>query len=509
MKVFKKVGFVLLCLSLVFTLTACGTTPPEETPEAPKKTDIKIAISAAVTDLNPGNWYLGTQSAIFDNVYSTLIDIAVDQDGVISLRGDLAKDWTVSDDLLTWTFNLNENAVFSNGDPVTSQHVKECFERNLENPYTSYNVDMISAIEIPNDNTVEFVLHQPSKSVPYTWYMIAVYNTELYDANPEAYSAAPVASGPYNLTMVDSATGNYTLELKEEWWGDTKPTIETVHLTAIKDPSTLVVAIEGGEVDFGLLSGTNLLLAEQNDKLVMKENIVFAGAQLILNQTVEPLNNPLLRQAIGYALNYESLHTAIGAGFISSRDTTLRFATMDYDIPEDIKQFEYNPEKARELLAESGLTTPLDLGTIIGGETDGSAELIKQYLSEIGITVQIASMDPNTRVSKLLGGDFQLAISGSPGYLSAAETLQRLYGTGELYNFSKYSNQEIDEIAAEMQMTSERAEYEALAKRALEILAEDVPVFGIGMSASYSVANKDLDFSPTWSSLDLVKAFWK
>lgn len=516
----KKVTALLLVLLLVLT-TGCGSSTGTDTStnaateagsaaateagsqETTVKDSITLVNSSPIPDYDPLNWYVATQSALFCNVYSTLADVVISDDLQLSCRPNLAKSWEQEDDL-TWVFHLNEKAVYSNGDKVTAEHVKTCFERHMTNPYTMSYVAMIESVEVRDENTVVFHLNYAWPGIPNCWYMVAIYNVDLYDADKEGYIKNPVGSGPYNLTALDETEGTMTLTLKDDWWGDQKPVVKTVNVRTITDMSTLVIALQKGEVDCGSLEGSNYTLVKDDPNLESKETISQVPYQLLVNKNVEPLNNDKLREAISYAIDYNAIRNVTCSGYVSSKDSNIVFATLERDLPSGVRQYEYNPEKAKELIAESGLATPIDVGEIIGGNNNGSAEMIQQYLAAVGINAKVTSYESNTFVQMLMGGQFSLGITTGSGGQSAFENLRNFYGTGQPYNFNKFSNARVDEIISELQVTTDDAKIDELLTEALNIIVDENTNMNLGIPGRFVVYQKGWNIPPIWNGVDMI-----
>ena len=499
----KKCLALLLAL-VVLVMAGCASNDPAPVPEGARES-ITLANTSAIPDYDPMNWYLTSQSTLFTNVYSTLVDVILDDDLSVVCRPNLAKSWETEEDGLVWVFHLNENAVYSDGSKVTADHVKTCFERQMTNPYTMSYVAMIDSIEVRDENTVAFRLSYNWPSVPNCWYMIAIYNVDLYDADKDTYIKNPVGSGPYTLTSLDETAGTMTMTLKDNWWGDEKPAIKTINVRTITDPSTLVIALQNGEVDVASLTGSNLRLVEGDKNLVMKQSISVVPWQLLINANTEPLNNDKLREAISYAIDYTAIRNATCSGYVSSKDSTIVFATPELDIPAEVQQYSYDPDRARQLVAESGLSTPVDVGEIIGGTSNGSAEMVQQYLEAVGIQAKVTSYETNTMVQMLMSGQFGLGITTGAGGQSAFENLLNYYGTNQPYNFNKFSNAEVDAILEQMQSTSDAAETQALLTQALNIIVAQHTNLNLGVSAQYTVYRIGLEVPPVYNGVDMIR----
>lgn len=499
----KKCLALLLAL-VVLVMAGCASNDPAPVPEGARES-ITLANTSAIPDYDPMNWYLTSQSTLFTNVYSTLVDVILEDDLSITCRPNLAKSWETEEDGLVWVFHLNENAVYSDGSKVTADHVKTCFERQMTNPYTMSYVAMIDSIEVRDENTVAFRLAYNWPSVPNCWYMIAIYNVDLYDADKDTYIKNPVGSGPYTLTSLDETAGTMTMTLKDNWWGDEKPAIKTINVRTITDPSTLVIALQNGEIDVASLTGSNLRLVEGDKNLVMKQSISIVPFQLLINANTEPLNNGKLREAISYAIDYDAIRNATCSGYASSKDSTIVFATPEMDIPAEVQQYSYDPDRARQLVEESGLPTPVDVGEIIGGTSNGSAEMVQQYLEAVGIQAKVTSYETNTMVQMLMSGQFGLGITTGAGGQSAFENLLNYYGTNQPYNFNKFSNAEVDAILEQMQYTSDAAETQALLTQALNIIVAQHTNLNLGVSAQYTVYRTGLEVPPIYNGVDMIR----
>ena len=507
-----KRKLAILMAGMIIASTACSSFAAAAqaaeltTPETAAGTDtITIANEIPMPDYDPVNWYITAQTTLFQNVYSTLVDVIATDDLEIELRPNLASSWETEKDGTVWVFHLNENAVFSSGDPVTADDVKRCFEYHKENPYTMSYVSMIDSIDVRDEHTVAVNLTGAWASVPYCWYMIAIFDPDLYEADKESYIKNPVGSGPYELTSLDETQGTMELTRKEDWWGSEQPVIDTIKVVTITDPSTRIIALQNGEIDYTSVTGSNIMLVEGDENLELKENISIVGWQLLVNPNVEPLNNEKIREAISYAIDYDGIRNATCSGYVSSKDSTIVFSTLDAEIPKDIPVYEYDPEKAKELIAESGLETPVDCGELIGGNDNGSAEMIQQYLEVVGLHTTITQYETQTRVQKMMAGEFGMAITSGVGNPTAGETMLCYYGTGQPYNFNKYSDPEVDELINTMMTTLDPDEYEKALDESLKIVVGDHTNMGLGVAALYGAARKGLYIPPVWNGIDMIR----
>ena len=124
------------------------------------------------------------------------------------------------------------------------------------------------------------------------------------------------------------------------------------------------------------------------------------------------------------------------------------------------------------------------MGEIVGGNTNGSAEMVAQYLADVGINATITQYETNAAVQKFMEGSFSLAITTGSGGMSAAENLNNYYGSGQPYNFNRFSNERVDEIISEMMTTDDDAKTNELLAEALNIVVGECTNFNLGVRRS-------------------------
>lgn len=502
----RKVLALLLTLAMILSLTACGSSgegtkaesqdgsqaSAQESQAAPKvdRDDVKIAIGP-ITDYNPFETFGTDQYAYMNAVYTTLVRIIYDGNGQPQLQGVLAESWDVENDGKTYVFHLKENATFSNGDPVTAEEVKYSYEQAIASPYLPTYTSMIESVEARDEHTFAVNLNGVNNMVPWAWDHLYVVNKAAYEADPEGYVTNPVASGAYTVDKYDEATGNFVLKAREDYWGEA-PAIKTVELQVILDSDTKVISLESKEIDLMVTSGTHASQLSGKEGVVLNEAPGNGMGGLFLNCKVAPWDNVKIRQAAAYAMDYAAMSSLLYDGRVSSSSTIPYNSTID-PLPEGIMEYETNIEKAKQLVAESGLPTPIDGGAIIGGG-GGAGDLLQQYLAAVGINVTLLDLSGGDYVNALVTGDYSLAlIPGASSAITGSQLLVNSFITGGSSNFEQYSNARVDEIAAELAGITDEAQYQAELKEAVEIIAEEIPVVSFGVLAMYTASQAGLE----------------
>lgn len=468
-----------------------STDNPEENTGGARE-DVNIWGNMMIDNYNPMDWSYAAQNNLFESVYSTLIKVNYKDDGTAEAVGDLAESWETEQDGAVWVFTLNPDAKFTNGEPVTADDVKFSFESYAQSAFSAPKVDGVESIEVRDEHTVAINTGEYDARAPWCWHQVAIVEADAFQADQEGYMAQQIGSGPYVLDSLDEATGNYTLVRNEEYYGEPAK-IKTVNVRVIADNNSAVIALQNGEIDYMYMAGLQYELVKEDANLETKQQPGYYGGWLLLNSSVEPLDNPYLRQAIGYAIDYDAQAQIAYGGYVNDNNPTVMFGTPVDSVPEGLNQYSYDPEKAKELLAQSGLQTPVDIGEFYGG-SGGRAELIQQNLAAVGINCQPVSLENFAMLEAYQKGNYSIGLMGGigGGYMTGADQLASLYVTGSAANLPHYSNPEVDDLIATLGKTQDKAEYDALLKQILQLIIDDACSFNTGTGAYFSAYTKGL-----------------
>ena len=502
----KRLFTFTLALSMLLTLLAgCGG-DDSKTPDAANspppgdisgsggsaRDDVTVWGNMMIVNFNPIDWSYEAQSNLFESVYSTLVKTTFNADGAAEVVGDLAERWENEADGAVWVFHLNPNAKFTNGEPVTADDVKFSFEAYAESPYASAKVDLVKDIEVRDEHTVAINTGTYNARAPWCWRQVAIVEADAYQADKDAYLTQQIGSGPYKLEKMDDATGNYTLVRNDDFYGEPAK-IKTVNVRVIADSNNAIIALQNGEIDYMYIQGSMYDLLSSDENIAIQQQPSGYGNWIMLNPNIAPLDNKYLRQAIGYAINYEAQGNLAFGGYLAEDNSSVMYSGFSDPLPAGVEKYTYDPEKAKELVAQSGLPTPIDLGEFYGG-SGGRAELIQQNLADVGIQVQPVSLENFAMLEAYQKGNYTIGMMGGigGGYYVGADMLFSCYGTGQPANLAQYSNAGVDEMIEKLMQTQDKDAYNALLKETLEVIVEDAGSFCAAKGAFFSVFNKEL-----------------
>ncbi len=405
-----------------------------------------MARAADTTGLDPHTQTAFASFRLLELIYEPLVNL----DENLNVVPSLAESWAFGEDGLSLTFNLRQGVTFHNGAEFTAEDVVASMNRILDEETAAAaraNYLSISSIDTPDDYTVVFNLSQPDTPLLAA---LATTNAAIVDsADIESGDVATVANGtgPFSLTewTPDVST---MLAANENWWGE-GPNVDGIEIRIIPDEASILAALRAGTIDFALLNDPLIATLLIGDESVVLNRVPAVAYHVLQLRSVEPpLDNLKVRQAISCAIDrQEVLDTAsLGEGEVTGPLTMAAFK-----LPTDeLFCYEKDLARAQELMAESGVE-PFTL-TVIAANAEpptalSEAQSIQAQLAEIGITVEIESMELSVYVDRWLAGDFQAAVALNGGRPDPYTMYARYWpSTGNLNNVAGYSDETLDDL---------------------------------------------------------------
>ena len=209
-----------------------------------KKSEVTIGFSSEGDSFDPCTGFGYTGSPLYSNL--------VKVNGDDQLENDLATDYTVSDDALTWTFQIRDDVKFTNGDALKASDVAFTFNTAKEKA-TYMDLTMMESCTAKDDTTVEFKLTKPCVTFIYTVAQMGIVPEKAYSDKFGMSADQIIGSGPYKMIQWDKGQ-QFILEANEDYYGD-KPEIERA-VFLIQEEDARFVAAKAGEVDISLTSAT-------------------------------------------------------------------------------------------------------------------------------------------------------------------------------------------------------------------------------------------------------------
>ncbi|PRX96556.1 ABC transporter substrate-binding protein [Allonocardiopsis opalescens] len=370
---------------LAIALTACGGPGGSQDEGAATLT---FGVQAPPNSLDPAQLHDGTQRYVWGSLYDTLI--YSDNEG--ELQPAAAESWEYSEDARTLTLRLRDDMTFSDGDPVTSEAVRVTLERTRDTAGPQQNnLGAIESVDTPDEHTVVLNLSEPD---PNLLVALAFGSGVIGDPDTiddESTALNPVGSGPYVLNREETVDGStYVLERRDDHWNADAYPFETVTVRAIQDRTALFNALLTGELDAGTVDETQAGQVERAGFTLQRVDGISVGQIVIADragEVVPALADVRVRQAINLAFDRQGIIDAIFLGL--GQPTTQIFNTLSPAFVEELNgEYEYAPDRARELLAEAGYPDGFTLTMPANLFVQQVQPTITQALADIGITVE-------------------------------------------------------------------------------------------------------------------------
>ena len=496
----RKNSIYLLVLILLLSLIAgCGGNEKtvkvneingsNEVTEAVKDT-VVMAIKADIATLDPHFSATIYNEQVYVNIYDTLITIDESGDFIPCL----AKDWDISEDKLTYTFKLEEGVKFHNGEELKASNVVFSLNRAKTSPYLANQTAQIENAIAINEYTVQITLNEPYAPFLLSMDQIYILNEKAVIESGEAYGENPVGTGPYKL--VNHAIGEkVVLERFEEYFQE-PASIKNVEFQVITDPNTAVIALETGEVDF---TYTMPMISRQgiidNPELTTHEIESINLNYLLMNTEVAPFNNKLVRQAINYAIDKDTIIQIVEEGM--GQETKSIFNEYTFGYSENVKGYEYDPQKAKQLLKDAGYPEGfvVTLKTLEGNPKK-IMEIVQENLKNIGITAEIEVNEANAYVQDAMSGNYNMGfmavtLGQDAEFYSVCFKSDAING----FNMSRYSNPRVDELFDEAKTIVDRSERLQRYEELTQIIMDDAVIVPIYFPIKVYAADKDLNIS--------------
>ena len=505
----KKIACLLLAVFVFCGLFAgCGQ-QGEDGGQSSADRPFRIAIDVSDTS---GFYPYKTQYVQADGIIQSLIYdplIREASDGSISYC--LADSYTYNEDDTELIFTLKQGVKFHNGDELTSEDVVFSYEHFCDEYYTG-GLKGVKSARADGDYTVVFELEYPYVgTIPGEIQNLFIISKDYYEeVGADVYDEQPVGTGPYSFVSWEK-NAQINLTAFDDYYKGT-PSIAAVELIFIPDESARMNAIEVGDVDYAKLGSTaiNIFSGSEDVNIVTSDTTTAPG--ILMNESVPAFSDVRVRQAIAYAIDREQMVAAVFPdGGASPSSVWVPKSIIGYS--EDVPTYDYDLERAKELMAEAGYADGFDAGTIICSAqnvNNMSAQVVQEQLSQIGITVEIQQLETGTFYEQLFKRDFTLAfISFGIEGTHLADGAGLFVTNGEL-NWSGYSNPELDTLFDELYRETDLEKSQELCQQIGVILQEDVPWIRCYDSENIVAVTSDVEgFSPVRLGIDIFSMSWK
>jgi len=428
----------------------------------------------------------------------------------------LAKSWEESEDGLSVTLHLVEDATFQDGVPITSEDVAFSIMTIKENHPFKTMFAPVEAVETPDAHTAVIKLSQPHPALllALSPVLCPIIPKHIYgdgqDIKTHPANLAPVGSGPF---MLDSYTPGETIVLKKNpnFFIKDRPKLDEIVVRIIPDPSALLIAVENGDADFYPFMGGSqeIKRLEKVDRLAIDDE---GGAAigpitwLAFNTASPKLSDKRVRQAIAYAVDRDFVLKALQRG-VSKPQRGPIIEQSPFFNPE-IDPYDVDLDKAKALMAEAGFADGMELTVdYIPGfkeQQQSVAEYLRSQLKKIGIEVTVrAAPDFPTWAGRVGNQDFEMTMDSVFNWGDPVIGVHRTYLSSNIRkgviwsNTQSYSNPRVDELLAQAAVERDFDKRKALYGEFQQIVNDDMPIYFLNQMPQKTAYDKKLVHVPT------------
>lgn len=477
--VLRLAGGAALALGGLPLLQACGS--GGKGPAATSAEKIVIAHDQAIPTLDPDLTAADVPHSAIMEICEPLIDYDATKQQLVPR---LALSWQFVDDT-TFEVKLRDNVTFSNGEKFTADAVKFTIERSLDPATKSLQASKlkgIQGVEVVDPLTARFHLSGPNALLPQYLATYAILPPQYTAANGDKLATALIGTGPYKVAKFQTGYG-VDLIRNDTYWG-TKAAYRTASYRTITSAETQLSALLSGEIQIAaslLPQQAKSLGGNKNIKVLSKPRLLLA--YITLDQAGRsaadsPMTKKLVRQALNQAVDVDSIIKNILLGYGTRIASVAHPAQYGFDA--SIAPYSYDPNAAKQLLAQAGYPDGLDLRMIsqtanIVGQAD-AAQAVQQDLAKIGVKVTLQTMTDPTAVGQVVRGgqagpmvQFGNAASGvfdvAAGWSSFTTSSA----------FSYFHNAQFDQMYNQQSTILDPDQRKALLSTAQKLLHEEAP----------------------------------
>lgn len=407
---------------------------------------LRVAWAQDPVGLDPHITSARSSIQILENVLDTLVTLDAEQNVVPSL----AESWSVSDDNLTWTFNLRDGVQFSNGRELTAEDVVYTYERMLD-PETgsgqAYLLAGVTAVEAQGPSTVVFTLEAPNPSLPSKLAgskSVGIIARESVEDG--TINTTPIGTGPFMITAYQPGVG-LTLARNPTYWQEGLPYLDSIDVRIITDETVRRTALVAGDVDWTIsVPAQSVEELKGNPEVVVDEVPAGAYWYIGLNLERDILSDVRVRQAVAMAVNRDNIAQAAAFGNAQpTQDPIPSSSTWAFGYA----PYEFDPAAAQALLAEAGYPDGFELEimpTTQYEESVRAAQVIQANLAQIGVRASIRTLEWAEWLEEQGAGNYDTYICSWNGNVDPDDFYRAQHGTDEVFNFTGYSNPSVDEL---------------------------------------------------------------
>jgi peptide/nickel transport system substrate-binding protein len=510
----KKHFIVFLILTMLVTIVVgCSANSSSGDTRIEVRTDLNLALGAGIGTLDPVNCVSAHDINFTAMIYEPLfrgIYTETPSGGLLrEFKPILAESYEVTEDGLTYTFHIRKGVMFHDGSELKASDVVFSINRAKDSPPMAAQTTGIANVEDINDYTVVVTLATPLapfiENMSRIRIMSELFTNEVGDKVVEKVNG----TGPYMLSE-SVPQQRYVLTAFDDYHSGAKQ-IKTIIYRVIPDVLTVLSSFEAGEIDVISVPSTDWDEVNDIGKYSTYSYTSPGSYFIIMNHERAPFDNVKVRQAINYSIDREAANIMVldgtGEPAYGLAPEGIVFGAITPD-----NKYEYNPDKAKSLLAEAGYPDGLTVGNIktIGGPFEKIAQVLQQNLANIGIRAGIEIVEANTYISSATKGDYDIGIMGltlQPDfhYWNVVMTTPFI----NAMNLPRYSNPIVDDLFQQGIVATDSTMRLEIYKQIINIVNEEAVYAPVVHATVLMATNPNLKINGRVESIIMSDFYWE
>ena len=487
MKAFLRTGSALLAVGLL--VAGCGDAPEKKTDSAsaadfPNSIDVSkewdpeatfdYAYSVFVTSWDPIHSNTGGDITYYNAVYDRLLNLA--SDGTI--EPVLVTEWEPADDNSSVTLTLREGVQFSDGTPFDAEAVKFNLDRARgEGSKIASEIAQITTVEVIDPLTVKVSVSSGLGAL-----LSALTARSGMMVSPAAAQAGtleqqPVGAGPYAVTEI-LAGDRVTYAKTPGYWDPDAQRVASMVIYSIPDDQARINALNSGELDGAVLTPDQIDSAAGMDLQVVSEPST-AFIYFMVNTSKQPLDDVKVRKALNHAVDREGIANGLYQGHCTPQVQPWPKASVGYSekVGDGLDVYDYNPEKAKELLADAGVQDLKMASVSVNIPTYVKvAEVVQQNLKDVGVDLTVKQAPTNEVINDFVTNEVADAnINPYSGFSDPHGVIARNFMDDSLFNVGEPMPAEMLDLAISASDPIDPAERNAFYEQFMDQWMENPP----------------------------------
>lgn len=523
MKKLRLIVTLFIVLAMMAGMTGCGS--------ASGTGESKVLRLAWSKDIQTMDVHKTTDNYMIPLcIFDRLLEVQLNDDGTTEIVNSIAKDYSISDDGLTYSFTLRDDVKFSDGTPLTSADVEATFTRmftlpdSVQTDFTTcikgaqdildHKTDKLEGFKVIDDYHFEITLEEPFAGflAVLTTPTCCIMSKKNLEEAGDDFGMVPektIGSGAYMVTKW-TANDSLTMVRNPEYWGE-PGSADEVQIKVYPEASSMDMAFQNGELDILDCDFLDVSTVESTYEKKYKDQMVAVnrlGTYIIaMNADVKPMGNLKVRKALQMAIDRQSILDSIFSGHGTLVDGIYPAGSIGFS-DENQGWLKYDPEGAKKLLKEAGYEKGFDLELAADSSASENRmnilQIVQQNLKDVGINAHIESYDESSWLEKRKSGEMaSFTATWTLDYNDPSNIIDTFFGSPEATKGRSLNYKDKDVMkrvtaAKSILNDDERlAEYAALEKKIVEEDAAWIPLFTL--QHQYVVSDRIANFVPHWA----------